>query len=167
MFTDNQSLTNFIRTAFPELSAKLLFSVMVGDDGNGKRNAVLFFDNTLTEEEKRGIKEFLRRFPEIGNVSFPEKGQLPLTDLLVLREIKTYQPLDYDALLTKLKDLRVSFEEIDLKRMLDKLRKAKMIIRSHSGRYSVTERALSSIPHGNHRNSSDIQRLLDLGRRKW
>ncbi len=167
MFTDNQSLTNFIRKAFPELSAKLLFSVMTGNAENRKKNAILFFDSTATEEEKRCLQEFLRRLPEIADVSFPKKGQLPLTDLLVLKEIKTYQPLDYDAVLAKLRDLRVSFEEIDLKRMLDKLRKAKMIIRSHSGKYIVTEYALSLIPHGNRRNSSDIQRLLELGKRKW
>ena len=167
MFTDNQSLTDFLKQSFPELAGKFLFAVILKKDVAGKKDIVLFFDRKTSKPEKNGMKLFLGRFSEIAQISLKYEGYIPLTDLIVLREIKMFQPLVYEVLLQKLKNSKVSFEEIELRRMLDKFRKSKMVVHSHSGSYTVTERALRLIPHGNSHTSSDIKRLLELGYRKW
>lgn len=167
MLSDNQTLTDFIRKAFPEASSNFLFAAITKHEAIVGKKVVLFFNAAVVAGVQNQIKEFLQRFPEVGEVSFSQAGNIVLTDLLLLREIKFHQPVSYDALFEGLQSLKIVFEEADLKRMLDKLRKAAMIIRSQRGLFCVTEEALGSIPHGNYHNSSDVKRLLELGRRKW
>lgn len=167
MFPDNQTLTDFIRKAFPEASSNFLFAVIIKHEAIVEKKVVLFFNATVAANVQNQIKEFLQRFPEVGDVSFSQAGDIALTDLLLLREIKFHQPVSYEVLLEGLQSLKIIFEEADLKRMIDKLRKAAMIVRSQKGLFCVTEEALGAIPHGNYHNSSDVKRLLELGRRKW
>ncbi len=50
---------------------------------------------------------------------------------------------------------------------LDLLRKRRLLVRQPDGTFVVTSAALSAIPHRRDRGSSDIDRALALGRRRW
>ena len=50
---------------------------------------------------------------------------------------------------------------------VDNLRKKSMIIRQRDGSYALTNLALGIVPHGLSNKSSDIDRILELGKRKW
>jgi len=165
-FSDSQSFTKFIIEAFPDIVPKLSFSILIDQDNN-KKKAVLFFKVALEQSEKENISGFLQKFSDLSEIVLHQVGVIPLTDIFILGTIKQLQPVEYETLLQKIKSERIEFQEVELKRELDKLRKSKMIIRSSEGSFSVTELALSIIPHGNFSTSSDVKRLLELGRRKW
>lgn len=54
-----------------------------------------------------------------------------------------------------------------LSSQLDYLRKKDYLIRHKEGSYVLTEDALSKVPHSRNRSSSDIERVLALGRKMW
>jgi hypothetical protein len=167
MFSSNQSLTKFILDAFPECKAYFSLAVIVKQSDTNKLEITLFVKRLETTPINNEIKDFLMKFPEVSGVSFVRLGQVLLTDKIVLKTIKILQPIKQEILLKKLQHSNVFFESPELNPILDKLRKQKMIIRSQTGSYSVTEKALSKIPNGKKKNSSDIQRVLVLGKKKW
>lgn len=166
IFINNQTFLKFLREVFPDISHKLSFAILL-DQENSQKKAVLFFNEALEEAENDKLIEMLNKFSELSEIVIQQAGVIPLTDVVILRKIKELQPVSYETLLNAIKAEKITFEELDLKRELDKLRKSKMLIRSSREVYLVTEDALSKIPHGKGRNSSDIKRLLELGRRKW
>lgn len=85
----------------------------------------------------------------------------------ILREIKIYQPIDLDGLLKLLHKNFYSIPDKWLNRKLDQLRKRGFLRREKNGCYVLTALAVASVPAGTRYTSSDIERALALGKRKW
>lgn len=94
------------------------------------------------------------------------KINLPSTPAL-LRLIKTLQPIEVGALLESLKENYDSVDEKWLTKTLDNLRRKGVLHWQKPGSYTLTADSLAFVPAGTRRSSSDIDRALALGRRKW
>ncbi len=92
---------------------------------------------------------------------------LPTVNIL-LRVIKTTQPVKLDEILRKIRPSHTSVSDKWLNHKLDQLRKKGFVKRQKStGAYVLTDEALQVIPAGTRRASSDIERALALGKKKW
>jgi hypothetical protein len=121
------------------------------------RNEVVeFFRNQLKDVDINLLS--VRWFD--SHEDFPSPPEL-------LRYIKKHQPITMTDLLVVLHELYESVSEKWLGRQLDALRKKGFLLREPSKHYVLTAHALSEIPAGKRRSSSDIERALALGRRKW
>jgi hypothetical protein len=115
------------------------------------------------------IVKYLKVFDfELGVVQFTDFESLLPSFGVILRRTKKLAPTTAAHLLESF-----DFEGVKipshtwLDRKLDTLRKRGRLIRLPDGKYSLTESALNTVPHGKSRGSSDIERALALGRRKW
>ena len=102
-----------------------------------------------------------------SQVTFKDGNALP-SDIMILRRIKIHAPISRE----QLEDILVGAGTFLphprwLQLKLDSLRRKGDLIRSKTGQYSLTECALNAVPHGGSRSSSDVERALALGRRKW
>ena len=86
--------------------------------------------------------------------------------LAILRVIKKRAPADINIIKKELINKNFSIQVSFLKKKLDKIRKEGMILYTN-GKYALTQKSLSILPVTKDRNSSDIERVLDLGRKKW
>lgn len=94
-------------------------------------------------------------------------ANLPSTPV-ILRRIKVHAPITTDALAQILQSEGLSLPDSRwLQRNLDRLRKQALLSRSKAGKYCLTEKALGVVPRSRNRTSSDVERALALGRRKW
>lgn len=89
------------------------------------------------------------------------------SSIFILRLVKIKQPINISGLEILLKEDYPSIHEKWINRQLDGLRKKKFIIRTKSGQYTLTSLGLVIVPAGTNNNSSDIERALELGKRKW
>ncbi len=94
------------------------------------------------------------------------KVNLPTTPA-ILRLVKTLQPVTLNILLEALTEDYDSVDEKWLTKTLDNLRKKGVLHWQKPGSYTLTADALAFVPAGTRRSSSDIDRALALGRRKW
>lgn len=94
----------------------------------------------------------------------------PLPSLMnVLRAVKVCAPATVEQLALHLEGNNFSFPDIRwLSKKLDAMRKRDWVIRSDDGMFALTVDGLSVVPATRRRTSSDIERILALGRRnKW
>jgi hypothetical protein len=94
------------------------------------------------------------------------KINLPSTPAL-LRLIKILQPVEAGDLAESLKENYDSVDEKWLTKTLDNLRRKGVLHWQKPGSYTLTAGSLAFVPAGTRRSSSDIDRALALGRRKW
>lgn len=94
------------------------------------------------------------------------ESELP-TLAVILREIKINQPIELNGLLELLHDDYASISDKWLNRKLDQLRKKGFLRREKNECYVLTALAIASVPAGTRYTSSDIERALALGKRKW
>ena len=94
------------------------------------------------------------------------ESELP-TLAAILRETKINQPIDIKRLLDLLHEDYASISDKWLNRKLDQLRKKGFLRREKNGCYVLTALAIASVPAGTSYTSSDIERALALGKRKW
>lgn len=92
--------------------------------------------------------------------------ELPTLPYL-LRMIKTHQPIEMRGLLELLNEEYSSISYIWISRKLEQLMQKGLIQRDRNGSYVLLSAALSLIPAGTRYTSSDIERALALGKRKW
>lgn len=85
----------------------------------------------------------------------------------ILREVKIHQPVDLNGLLELLHTKYASISGKWLNGKLDQLRKKGFLHRETNGCYVLTAIAIASVPAGTRHTSSDIERALALGKRKW
>ncbi len=98
-----------------------------------------------------------------------EKETLP-TLIELLLEIKKLQPVTIKSIAISLSEDYQSLQEKQswLNKQLDKLIKKHLIVREQvQATYCLTAQGLNVLPKVLNRNSSDIVRALDLGKRKW
>ncbi len=90
------------------------------------------------------------------------------TNPMILRRLKIVAPATTEQLAEALSSAGATIPETRwLQSKLDTLRKQGFVVRSNAGAYCLTELGLSLVPHSRNRSSSDIDRALALGRRKW
>lgn len=85
----------------------------------------------------------------------------------ILRLVKTLQPVEVGVLSRALKE---NYDSVDVKwlaKTLDNLRRKGVLHWQKPGTYTLTANSLAFVPAGTRRSSSDIDRALALGRRKW
>ena len=95
-----------------------------------------------------------------------ELGELPGA-LAIIRAIKIMQPVAVKELAVRLRRSYGGVSEQWLSRTLDKLRKKGVVCWQSKGGYALPAKTLTITPAGAQRSSSDIERALALGRRKW
>lgn len=93
-------------------------------------------------------------------------SELP-TLIVLLRSLKKLQPINLSNLTVEMQASYKSVTERWINHKLDQLRKKGLILRQHNELYVLTDNALRAIPATNRRTSSDIDRALALGRRRW
>lgn len=85
----------------------------------------------------------------------------------LLRKIKVHQPANLQELERILLQDYSSASDKWLNNKLDLLRKKGLVRREKNGCYVLSAMALTIIPAGTRYSSSDIERALALGKRKW
>jgi len=93
-------------------------------------------------------------------------SELP-SDAWILKKLKTYQPIDIEKFLDLVKSKYPRVEAKWFRNRLDSLRKKGFLVRGSSDCYCLTSKGLDVVPVGPWGNSSDIERALALGRKKW
>lgn len=90
------------------------------------------------------------------------------TVVALLRVIKVLQPVSIKELSVEIQKKYILVSDEWLNHKLDLLRKKGFVLRQKiNNTYVLSGEALSAIPAGARRNSSDIERALALGRKKW
>lgn len=126
----------------------------------------------LNDDLKTKIETFYRNALDgashkVGKVHWlSSQDDLP-TKLALLRIVKSHQPISVGEFLGRLREEYVEVDEKWLKRSLDQLRKKEFVHWQRPGEYVLTYDGLGAVPTGNRRSSSDIERALALGRKKW
>jgi len=125
---------------------------------------------TDTEAEiKAKVARYLRSLNRyIENLHFINTSGNKPSLMAILRVTKTISPAGLDDIELQLHNAGFfKFTKKWLSSQLDLLRKKKLVTYLDNGNYSLTSQALSLVPHDKTSRSSDIQRMLALGRRKW
>ena len=86
---------------------------------------------------------------------------------VILRVLKIHQPVDLTRLLEHIGVDYPGIDQRSLKPLLERLRRKGMIQWHKPGEYTLTAKALSFVPAGAFKSSSDVDRALALGRRRW
>jgi hypothetical protein len=98
------------------------------------------------------------------------QGHSSINDALVIREVLKIAPIDAAGLAVVLnaKDMnQQTYTETETGVMLDRLRRKGLLIWQPSGKYVPAQRALYLYSLPKSRRSSDVERALALGRKKW
>ncbi|GEM_PF-777107 len=128
---------------------------------------------SVSESSREQIQEVVEEYLKLSDVNHYMVhwglGELSLpTTVAILRAIKITAPADLGAIENNLSQNAFSWpSQTWLKNKLDLFRKKGLLLRQQDESYVLTQETLSKIPHGNFRTSSDVERALALGRRKW
>lgn len=122
----------------------------------------------LLEDIERHLRDILAEANILVNAIswISTESEVP-TLATILREIKINQPIELNGLLELLHEDYSSVSDKWLNRKLDQLRKKGFLRREKNGCYVLTALAIATVPAGTRYTSSDIERALALGKRKW
>lgn len=98
------------------------------------------------------------------------QGQSTINDALVLREVLKIAPVTPERLAEALnanETILQDFSKEEVGVMLDRLRRKKLLVWQPSGTYVPAQSALYLYSSPRSRTSSDIERALELGRKRW
>ena len=114
------------------------------------------------------ILEFLREAKFDGIEIDELSAELPKPGLMnILKALKSCAPASVDQLLVYLSEHEFSCPNNRwLSSRLDVARKREWVVRSSEGMFALTVEGLKVVPATRRRNSSDIERILALGRKK-
>ncbi|OAD42709.1 hypothetical protein LPB72_07310 [Hydrogenophaga crassostreae] len=117
---------------------------------------------------RTAVEEFLRdaNFSEV-RIEVLE-SDLPMPNLMViLKTLKVCAPANLDQLSLFLRKSGFQCPDVRwLSAKLDIARKRDWVVRFSTGLYGLTTKGLTAVPVSRRRNSSDIDRILALGRRR-
>jgi hypothetical protein len=118
---------------------------------------------------KEAISEYLKLFSaKLRQLHFGDEEPNVPTSVAILKSIKVFAPVHLHELEANLRTANAILPSASwLRGKLDLLRKQGLILWRQDGQYVVTSSGLAVIPHTKTRTSSDVQRALVLGRRKW
>jgi len=126
----------------------------------------------LTEEIKNKVEDYCSTiFQEadlnLGVIEWIDSvDDLPALPLL-LKYLKTNQPIKIEYFEQVLRGDFPAVSKGWLNQKLDQCRRKNLIIREKEGIYCLSAKGLSIVPAGAWYTSSDIDRVLALGRKKW
>jgi len=160
-------VTALVRNALQSSDVKVFLSVSLD------RYADLWFDvapmsitEKVTKEVRNTVKDYLEKVDLTLHEIYSHGASVP-SSAIVLRSVKVLQPTTAEEVAKYLANrgfLKVPI--LWVKSRLDRLRKKDLITWSHET-YSITYAGLSSLPILRGRSSSDIERALALGKRRW
>ncbi len=166
----NEDLQKFIRAAFPSLNNEFIYGYIMEEripKQKVRRIIVLLFAIKLKIKIKRDIEKYIRGIDSsIDEISYVY-GEETLTEATLLRYIKSAQAMKLQDITRSIKKDGIDTNQKRISNMIDSLRKNDYLHRSSNGAYLLTEKGLSTVPHGNFKNSSDITRALVLGKQRW
>lgn len=114
------------------------------------------------------VEQLLKLYGVVTFLVMDGAGADTPTNPMILRRLKIVAPATTEQLAEALSAAGATIPQARwLQSKLDTLRKQGFVVRSNTGAYCLTELGLSLVPHSRNRNSSDIDRALALGRRKW
>lgn len=165
------ALSSLLRQRFPKGVRSILVSVPSTD------NVTVIIEPYNNKPPADGMvskaNELVERFFELQDMHLKTiewvgaTVERPTLSIL-LRMVKTLAPVDISDIVNVLYSQDYWYiDEKQLRHQLDALRKKGFVVRQRSGKYVPTELALHAVPHGATRSSSDVDRALELGRRKW
>lgn len=156
-----------LKNTFPDIITDARFSFLNAHRVSATIVLSEFVDNSI----KEAVEAFLTAVVKPAHIELQalQWDEVELPSLIeVLTTTKKFQPVKldnlYDFLCKDYPALRID----GLNKQLDKLIKKKFLIRERDTEtYAMTALGLNLLPKTASRNSSDIVRALDLGRRKW
>ncbi|HHN8404034.1 TPA: hypothetical protein ACRRXZ_002561 [Morganella morganii] len=136
-----------------------------------KVSVTIKISDTMESTQKGIIETFLKTVLNSANIEIQAVywDQIELPSLIeILVTIKKLQPVKLEQTYADLLEDYSSLYKSWLNKQLDKLIKKRFLVREQSTEtYALTAQGLSVLPKIANRNSSDIVRALDLGRKKW
>lgn len=170
MATLEMALRSVLQAKFPEHVANLLMFSTTGTKAQPWVELRRETDDHVRAAIRAQIEEFLVGANIVSEGIEFVSPALPEPSLAaILRSLKTLSPAKPENLKEHLGN-RGFFVPPDpwLTHRLDVARKHGLVIRTEMGSYVLTEGGLQAVPHSRLRTSSDIERVLLLGRRqKW
>lgn len=160
-------VTALVRNTLQSSDVKVFLSVSLD------RHADLWFDaipmsitEKVTKDVRNTVKDYLEKVGLTLHEIYLHGASVP-SIAMVLRSVKILQPTTAEAVAKYLTNQGFSRVPIRwVKSQLDRLRKKDFITWSNET-YSITYAGLSSLPISKGRSSSDIERALALGKRRW
>ncbi len=162
-----EAYRNFILNKFPNSIDELFISL------NASNRVITWIQaKEVSEDLRNDIEEFYlallhQNGTELSKIEWLNlNSELP-SNAWILKNLKTHQPVNIEEFL---RSVRLKYPEVETKwfrNKLDSLRKKKFLIRDSSDCYCVTSMGLDVVPVGPWGTSSDIDRALALGRKKW
>jgi len=157
-----------LQIRFPDFSLVLVVSFQTSD----RVDVWISVNDQVTIETAESIRNCVEDYLRDANFSNfeveivgPDRPKPPL--MAILRALKVRAPVEIDALM---EELHIhGFDCPDrrwLSARLDGARKRELVVRTPSGKYMLSTEGLSSVPVSRRRSSSDIERILALGKRK-
>jgi hypothetical protein len=119
---------------------------------------------------RKCVEEYLRS-ASFSNfeveIALTERPKPPL--MVILRALKVRAPIELDGLMEELREHGFDCpDRLWLSARLDGARKRNLVVRTPSGKYALSADGLVAVPVSRRRSSSDIDRMLALGKRnKW
>lgn len=156
-----------LKSTFPDIITDARISFL-----NAHRvSATIVLSEFVDNSKKKAVEAFLTAVLTPAHIELQalQWDEVELPSLIeILTTTKKFQPVKldnlYDFLCKDYPALRID----GLNKQLDKLIKKKFLIRERDTEtYAMTALGLNLLPKIASRNSSDIVRALDLGRRKW
>lgn len=134
-------------------------------------SATIVLSEFVDNSKKEAVEAFLRAVltPALIELQVVQWDEVELPSLIeILTTTKKFQPVKLDNLYDLLCKDYPAIETDWLNKQLSKLIKKKFLVRERDTEtYVMTALGLNLLPKIVNRNSSDIVRALDLGRRKW
>ncbi len=146
-----------------------LYTSFHGDDSVDAFLEVDQVNENLQQNIQNHFKKILSDASlKLGVIHWLDSPYVLPTGNILLRVIKTTQPANFDEILRKIHLSYASVSGKWLSNKLDQLRKKGFVKwQKITGTYVLTDKALQVIPAGARRTSSDIERALALGKKKW
>lgn len=163
----SQGFETLLRTTFPTVVDKAEVYFL-----NAQKVSVTIKTSDVIEStQKESIDAFLKSVLTSAKIEIQALhwDQIELPSLIeILTVIKKLQPVKLEQAYADL-STDYSLLQMDwLNKQLDRLIKKRFLVREQSREtYALTAQSLNVLPKIANRNSSDIVRALDLGRKKW
>lgn len=166
------SIQELVRTTAAFVLGSTPVSVEVKVGREGRASVIVALANTVegaTDKLRQSITPLLQRAKlSLGDITIVSPIREDVSDARLLRATKILAPCDAVAVARRLKE----FDEININpdavhRRLDSLRRNGLLVYLGDRRFALTAAGLASVPSSRRRESSDIERILALGKRKW
>ena len=126
-------------------------------------------DSALHAHAIASVTEYIQLLGvKLGEISLVGQENTSPAIAIILRETKRLAPVSAYELAAALQDARFLIPSTSwIESKLDTLRRKGLVIRLPDGAYALSEVGLQLVPYGKTRRSSDVERILALGRTRW